>query len=217
MLIYRSMANHTPMTYSTGAFRREFGLDDDEYNQWLARRLLADSAWVEREPPFARPTAYFSSLRWLSRVEREQGRYFLVADNQATPPRIIHHARFSKTYVRWLKAEVIERVQLWSFGAHPDTYHDHLVLTEWLLPRRLVATDLLLAEDSCRFWYNRLASAQARGIPLAMIDWVHQRAECFDPMQWPAFRYQAREKNRLYSNASVLIGLDTGTGTTPIP
>lgn len=197
----------------SGVFREEFGLNDPEYNHWLTQRLLSSHTYVEQNLPGAIRACWPGGItsRLFSSTTPESGRYYVISTLGASGPSIIHHARYKKSWVRWLKHELIRDVQIWTSTPAPTGYHDWLLFNAWSLRRRALATDNLVAEDSCRFWFPRLIEARRRQLPLTMIDPVHQRVQAYDPAQWVAFREQARERGRgrwQRSQASIVIGLD---------
>lgn len=192
-----------------GVFRQEFGLEDPDYNTWLARRLLDDPGCHLRAWPDACPEnhdGHTSNPILLACTRPDGGRYYLLSKHDPAAPRIVHHARYRKSWLSWLRCEVVHDIQVWASVPAPPGYHDWLVFTAWPGPRRAVATDTLLAEDSARFWHPRLAEAQRRQLPMTMVDFVHQRTEPYAAGRWEPFRKQSRELGRWRVQASILIG-----------
>ncbi len=212
MLIRNGFANCYPLTPSDGIFRKEFGLDDDEYNAWLAARIVADPAYADGVLPeclISANPAVHRDYRCRSQHLRDGGRIYLLVNATGSTPRIEHHLRYRVRYVRWLKSRVVSDVQVWTRGHIATGYHSHLVFNELLARHGVVATDGLRAEDSERFWYGRIHEAIALGLPLAMADFRHNCAEPYDPVAWPAFQRQSRRSRHgisHYLQAYVLIG-----------
>lgn len=208
MLIRSASTQHPRQsTCGRGVFREEFGLADPDYNPWLAQRLLANSRCVERALPDHITRRSLPGQRCLMLLSPEGGRIYLVIDhNDGLPPRITHHFRYRKSWVRWLRLEVVQHIQIWSDLPAPIGYHDWLLFDMLAANRRAISSDSLLAEDSNRFWYNRLPEAQRRGYAISMVDWVHHRQQPWDSRHWEAFRKQARELGRWSIGASMVIG-----------
>lgn len=102
MLIHSASTQHPKQsTYGLGVFREEFGLTDSDYNPWLAQRLLANPQCIEHALPDHIARRSLAGQRCLSLLSPEGGRIYLVIDkNDVLPPRITHHFRYTKSWVR---------------------------------------------------------------------------------------------------------------------